>query len=39
MTGSWTMDSFFIGAAILIVVPLGIWFFKEAQLKKGSDTK
>ncbi|OLS02221.1 hypothetical protein TICRE_18110 [Tissierella creatinophila DSM 6911] len=29
MTGSWTMDAFFIGCALLMVIPAGIWLYYE----------
>ena len=39
MTGSWTMDVFFVGCIILIIVPLAIWFYKEFYQKdrRGSN--
>lgn len=39
MTGSWTIDAFIIGCIILIVVPVGIWFYYEVFNKKRGDSQ
>jgi len=35
MTGSWTMDGFIIGCVLLILIPLGVWLYKEVYKKRG----
>jgi len=39
MTGSWPIDAFIIGSIIIILVPLGVWIYKEIYKSKGSVTK
>ena len=35
MTGSWIMDAYIIGSAILIVYPLSVFIYREFINKKG----
>jgi len=37
MTGSWTIDLFIIGCILLMIIPIGIWVYKEIYLKKKGD--
>lgn len=39
MTGSWTMDAFIVGCILIIVIPLGIWLYREVFKNKRSEVK
>lgn len=39
MTGSWTIDAFIIGCIILIIIPLGIWLYREVYKARKGDVK
>lgn len=36
MTGAWTLDAFLVGSVVLVLVPLGVYIYREF-LHKGSN--